>query len=128
MNPEASSEQQNAEVRASDRVDVCLPGSIAIGGRVVDCELVNLSLTGAKLKIADYLVSGSPAFLRIEELGEFPGEVIWWHNDKVGFAFSCEHEVIAKVVELAHAESESSDCPSSRWSNRHARGIRPKPR
>ena len=123
MQPKASSDQQNAEPRASDRVDVCLPGSIVIGGRVVDCELVNLSLTGANLKIADYLVSGSPTFLRIGELGEFPGEVIWCYNHKVGFAFSCEHEEIAKVVELAHAELESSDCPSSRWSNRHARGF-----
>ena len=34
----------------------------------------------------------------------YPGEVIWRYNDKVGFAFSWEHEEIAKVVELALAE------------------------
>ena len=104
MQPEPSSDVQPAERRETERVDVCLPGSIAIGNHVVDCELVNLSLTGAKLKIGEDFVGGSPAFLRIDELGEFPGEVIWRYNDKVGFAFSWEHEEIAKVVELALAE------------------------
>ena len=72
---------QRADVRGRSRGPLCLPGSIAIGNQVVDCELVNLSLTGAKLKITEDFVSGSPAFLRIEELGEFPGEVIWRYND-----------------------------------------------
>ena len=104
MQAEAISDQQNAERRVSERVDVCLPASIAIGSHVVDCELINLSLTGAKLRVGEDFVGGSPAFLRIEELGEFPGEVIWRYNDKVGFAFSWEHDEIAKVVALALAE------------------------
>ena len=92
------------ERRKTERVEVCLPGSVAIGSQVVDCELTNLSLTGAKLVITEDFQIGSPAFLQIHDLGEFPGEIIWRYNDKVGFAFSWEHEEIAKVIELASAE------------------------
>ena len=92
------------ERRKTERVKVCLPGSVAIGSQVVDCELTNLSLTGAKLVITKDFRIGSPAFLRIHDLGEFPGEIIWRYNDKVGFAFSWEHAEIAKVIEMATAE------------------------
>lgn len=92
------------ERRDSRRVDVRLPGAIAIANQVVDCELVNLSITGAKLIITKDFQIGSPAFLQIKDLGEFPGEIIWRYNDKVGFAFSWRHEEIAKVIDLAMAE------------------------
>ncbi len=100
----ADSETAEDERRDSRRVDVRLPGAIAIASQVVDCELVNLSITGAKLVITKDFQIGSPAFLQIKDLGEFPGEIIWRYNDKVGFAFSWEHEEIAKVIKLATAE------------------------
>ncbi len=100
----ADSETAEDERRETTRVDVRLPGSVAIGSQVIECELVNLSLTGAKLVITKDFQIGSPAFLQIHDLGEFPGEIIWRYNDKVGFAFSWEHEEIAKVIKLATAE------------------------
>ncbi len=100
----AELESAEDERRKTERVEVCLPGSVAIGSQVVDCELTNLSLTGAKLVITKDFQIGSPAFLQIHDLGEFPGEIIWRYNDKVGFAFSWEHAEIAKVIEMATAE------------------------
>ncbi len=100
----AELEPAEDERRETERVEVRLPGSVAIGNQVVDCELTNLSLTGAKLVITEDFQIGSPAFLQIHDLGEFPGEIIWRYNDKVGFAFSWEHAEIAKVIEMATAE------------------------
>ncbi len=100
----AELEPAEDERRETERVEVRLPGSVAIGNQVVDCELTNLSLTGAKLIITEDFQIGSPAFLQIHDLGEFPGEIIWRYNDKVGFAFSWEHAEIAKVIEMATAE------------------------
>ncbi len=100
----ADQEAVEDDRRETTRVEVCLPGSVAIGNQVVDCELINLSLTGAKLIITKDFQIGSPAFLQIHDLGEFPGEIIWRYNDKVGFAFSWEHAEIAKVIEMATAE------------------------
>ncbi len=100
----AELEPAEDERRESQRVDVRLPGTIAIASQEVDCVLVNLSITGAKLLITEDFQIGSPAFLQINDLGEFPGEIIWRYNDKVGFAFSWEHEEIAKVIDLATAE------------------------
>ncbi len=52
-------------------------GKLFVGDREVDCTMLNISLGGAKLELAEPVEVNADICVRIDEVGEFSGRVAW---------------------------------------------------
>ncbi len=76
------------ERRAAARTAVGLAGQLSVGGTAIECEIVDLSVSGAGLQLQATLPQRKPLLLAIPDYGEFPGEIVWQLNGRAGFAFA----------------------------------------
>ncbi len=75
------------------------PGKLYAGDRVGDCEVLNISVGGAKIRLAEPVEVASQVRLRIERVGEFSGRVAWRDGTILGIEFQHQLTQIARVVE-----------------------------
>lgn len=61
--------------------------TLASGGHAVECELLDLSLGGARLRIADDLPGDDEVVLRHRVAGRFLASQSWRRGDEVGLRF-----------------------------------------
>lgn len=76
------------ERRGLRRTRVALPATLSVGGQAIACETVDLSVSGAGLRLEPTVPLRKPLLLAIADYGEFPGEVVWQHKGRAGFAFA----------------------------------------
>lgn len=62
------------------------PGEIRCGDARIDCETVDLSASGAKIRLLEPFECSSPITLTID-VGTFEGEVVWQHEEFVGINY-----------------------------------------
>ena len=77
---------------------VLYPGTVRCGDSVGDCEVVDLSDTGAKVRLAEEFECTSPITLSFD-IGEFEGQVVWQNDEFVGIEFNANPSDVAKVIE-----------------------------
>ncbi len=66
------------------------PGKLYTGGREVDCEILNISVGGAKVRLAEPVETNSEVRVRIDRVGEFSGRIIWCRGTTLGIEFRDE--------------------------------------
>ncbi len=68
--------------------------TVLVGGRLLNekvweaCEVVNVSVGGAKLRVWGIYCAGQELTLEIKACGQLPGVVAWVRGDEVGLKFS----------------------------------------
>jgi hypothetical protein len=62
------------------------------------CIILNVSRSGAKLRVVAPTLSRQPIKLVMDNFGTLPAEIIWQHADKMGIRFSAEPEQVAKIL------------------------------
>ena len=77
---------------------VLYPGTVRCGDSVGDCEVVDLSATGAKIRLAEEFECTSPITLSFD-IGEFKGEVVWQNEEFVGINFNENPSEVASAIE-----------------------------
>lgn len=92
------------ERRISDRRRVAMPGNLAGETGMVDCQVQNLSATGAKVQVDVPFHCENTVTLTIHRFGALHGNIIWRHNDKIGISFLTECPELAGFVDAAAAE------------------------
>ncbi len=85
--------------RADLRKAVLWSASLATARGPVDCRIINISTTGAKLRAAVELRDGEHVTLAIRSLGEFHCTVVWVRDGHIGVQF----------VEQKLAEGQAAD-------------------
>ncbi len=81
------------------RYQTLCPGKFYTGGRVVDCDVLNISAGGAKIRLARQVEATSQVRLRIDRVGEFSGRVAWRDGVILGIEFHDQLREIARIVE-----------------------------
>jgi len=76
-----------------------VPGKLVSGDEEVDCEVLNVSVGGAKLRIAEPIETNSHVRLKIGRVGEFNGRVAWRNGATLGVEFQDELTEWARIVE-----------------------------
>jgi len=79
-------------------------GKLFAGDREVDCDMLNISLGGAKLQLAEPVEADSDIRFQIEQVGEFSGRVAWRNGANVGIKFHEELSDVAGIVEAISIE------------------------
>lgn len=79
-------------------------GKVLAGGQEVDCDMLNISLGGAKLRLAKPVEADADIRVQIDEVGEFTGRVVWRNGENVGVKFHHELRDIDRILETVSIE------------------------
>ena len=85
--------------RAHPRYETDCPGKLHVGDRTVDCVVLNISVGGAKIRVAGPVDTASTVRLRIERIGVFSGRVVWHKGTTMGIQFHDQLREIDSIVE-----------------------------
>ena len=83
-----------ADNRNFKRRSVLWPAKLLVGKHQVACQIWNLSLGGARIRIDLPLRDGTKALLSVAQRGDIPCEVAWSHGETMGLSFDVEAKVI----------------------------------
>ena len=72
---------------------------------VLDCRFQDISISGVHVLVDRSLAAGDRLVLRIANVGQFPGTVVWAQEDRLGIRFDQEAR---RLAELARVEGLSS--------------------
>ena len=91
------------ERREHPRRAVLWMGELGLGGATFDCQVWNVSLSGAKLRSTLPLGPGTAVALTLPRFGVLPANVIWHSENEMGLAFSSTEEVRAALDETVRS-------------------------
>jgi hypothetical protein len=86
-----------AENRDFRRRSVLWPGKILIGSHEISCQIWNLSLGGARVRIDLPIQEGTAVKLFVKGRGELPATVIWSREGSLGLEFRTEAGVVRRM-------------------------------
>ena len=103
MADSTQTEQQAAhdpwqEKRRHRRSAVIWPATVSTPDGERPCTVMNLSLGGARIKVARLPAADVALNLRIAGVGQFPGRVAWLKGDGAGVEFSIAPEVAVRSI------------------------------
>ena len=98
-----------AERQKHPRYQTLCSGKFYAGDRTVDCDVINISVGGAKVRLAQEIEITSQPWLRIEGIGEFTGRIAWRDGAFLGIQFHDELRDIARIVQDILNEDVSRD-------------------
>lgn len=99
MPAETVKPENNATRRAFSRRHVLWPAKLEVGKHVFSCQIWNVSLGGARLRIDIPLKEGSEVILDIPSRGRIPSVVSWSNEQGLGLAFQVSPD---RVREMFH--------------------------
>jgi hypothetical protein len=86
-----------------------MPVALRMGGAVRGCAIVDLSLSGARIKIDVPLQVGAAVALRHGAYGDLPANVVWVAGGEAGLAFSLTEDTIRYVTDMLIDRLKSGD-------------------
>jgi hypothetical protein len=87
------------ERQKNPRHSTLCPGKLVSGDEEVDCEVLNVSVGGAKIRISQPIETNAHVRVRILRVGEFAGRVAWRNGTTMGVEFQDELTELARIVE-----------------------------
>ncbi|WP_262692341.1 PilZ domain-containing protein [Kordiimonas aestuarii] len=88
---------QGSDNRRHRRRSVLWPAKLTVGKHTVSCQIWNLSLGGARVRVDLPLKEGSEIILTVADRGDIPALVAWAQGESLGIRFSVAEEVIRKM-------------------------------
>ena len=76
-----------------------VPGKLVSGDAEVDCEVLNVSVGGAKVRIAEPIDTNAHVCVKIRRVGALIGRVAWRNGTTLGVEFQDEVTELARIVE-----------------------------
>jgi|GEM_PF-534064 len=97
--PAAKPKADDADSRRFKRRSVLWPAKIRVGKHELSCQIWNLSLGGARVRVDLPLQDGVEIELILTGRGEIPATVAWAKGELLGVAFNVGPEVIKRMFE-----------------------------
>jgi len=94
----AQNQPSGADHRGHARHTVLVAGRLWSGKESQTCEVVNVSVGGAKLRVFDIYSKDQELVMEIKSCGKFPGVVAWVRGDEVGLHFTGDASEIAEAL------------------------------
>ncbi len=85
------------ETRRFKRRSVLWPAKLHIGKHELSCQIWNLSLGGARVRVDLPLQEGVKIILVLKDRGEIPATVAWAKGELLGVAFDIGPEAIKRM-------------------------------
>ncbi|HKF70489.1 MAG TPA: PilZ domain-containing protein [Stellaceae bacterium] len=94
----AISDDEAAALRGTVRKRVLWAAELTHGARRFDCVVVDLSLGGARIHLAQPLAKGELVTLVLDRLGALRAEVAWQEEQSIGLSFVDDAKSIAAMI------------------------------
>jgi len=91
-------EEAAKALRKTVRKRVLWKARIEIAGVTHACAVVDLSLGGARLHLAEPVESGTTVRLILDRFGGFSAEVVWQRDRGIGLRFTDDPQRIAELI------------------------------
>lgn len=92
--PETANSLDNRRHR---RRSVLWPAKLTVGKHTVSCQIWNLSLGGARVRVDLPLKEGSEITLSVADRGDIPAHVAWARDASLGISFDVPEDHIRKM-------------------------------
>ena len=92
------SEEDAAALRSSVRKRVLWAAKLAHGSARFDCVVVDLSLGGARIYLAQPLGKGDMVTLKLDQMSGLRAEVVWQEGHSIGLRFVDESQKIVDTI------------------------------
>lgn len=89
--------KQGEDNRIYRRRSVLWPAKLRVGRHVFSCQIWNLSLGGARVRVDLPLESGTEVILSVSDRGDIPADVVWHRDEALGLSFNVSPEVIKRM-------------------------------
>lgn len=96
---ENAAEQTGDEARKFKRRSVLWPARMRVGKHEFSCQIWNLSLGGARVRVDVPIQDGVEIILSLKDRGEIPATVAWAKGELLGVAFDVGPDVIKRMFE-----------------------------
>lgn len=80
------------------REDVRIAAKLGADGQWCDCMVVNLSSSGARLKVDRALRRGQDVVIQFGETGQFNATVAWCEGGAIGVRFNHDPDEITRMM------------------------------
>lgn len=87
--------------RSHARSHVILNGRLHGGTAEQDCVLLDLSASGAMVRLSDPVPSPADVALATAQFGELRGRVVWQMHNVIGLRFAERPQKVARIVRAA---------------------------
>lgn len=94
--------------REKPRALVLRPGTLRLGDWAVECEIVNVSVEGANVRVTQVLEPVSRLVLNMHSRGEFECDVIWQDAETLGLMFREQGPKTEKLYQALLRDSEDA--------------------
>ncbi len=104
-------ERKDRESRAGrkqPRALVLRPGTLRLGDRAIECEIVSVSVEGANVRTPQVLEPVSRLTLNVHSCGEFECDVIWQDAETLGLTFREQGPKTEKLYQALLRDSEGA--------------------
>lgn len=85
---------------------ILYPGVLRCRDAQIDCETVDLSASGAKIRLLEPYECSSPVTLSFD-IGSFEGDVVWQNDEFVGIRFKDDPKQVARQIEKYFLRAKS---------------------
>ena len=92
------SEEEAAALRRTVRKRVLWAAKLAHGHARFDCVVVDLSLGGARIYLAQPLGKGEIVTLKLDQMSALRAEVVWQEGHSIGLRFTDEPQKIVDTI------------------------------
>jgi hypothetical protein len=92
------SEEEAAALRRTVRKRVLWAAKLAHGPTRFDCVVVDLSLGGARIYLAQPLGKGEIVTLKLDQMSTLRAEVVWQEGHSIGLRFTDEPQKIVDTI------------------------------
>ena len=92
------SEEEAAVLRRTIRKRVLWAAKLAHGAKRYDCVVVDLSLGGARIYLAQPIGQGDLVTLTLDRMGALRAEVVWQEGHSIGLRFVDEPAKITQII------------------------------
>ncbi|GEQ97011.1 hypothetical protein JCM17844_06480 [Iodidimonas gelatinilytica] len=86
------------ERRNHPRRSVIWMGTLKVGEFSFSCRVLDLSLAGARIRLALPLKRGAPVTLTISRCGDLPAEICWHKDDRLGLNFILPPQEVRQLL------------------------------
>ncbi|MEZ5667030.1 MAG: PilZ domain-containing protein [Alphaproteobacteria bacterium] len=107
MNAPATGQERQRHVRTA----VLIAGRLAAGGGSHACEIINISIGGARLRLDSVPATLDAVTVQVDGYPDLTGYVVWRADREVGVEFDYESRETAQQMQL---EAKPANLPSDR--------------
>lgn len=96
---ETATASSGTDSRAFRRRSVLWPAHLVVGRHRIACQVWNLSLAGARVRVDLPVKEGTEVTLSIRDRGDVKAEVVWTENGAMGLSFHVAASVIKRMFQ-----------------------------